>query len=162
MATNNGKSFENKVRDALTELRRTGTYHFIRLYDTTSASQQEQVNYLPEQPGDFVLTFPGAACLIEAKSSEVHSSLRSCVSSHVSTGQAANHRLWQRSGNPSVFLFYDMQSKQVECWDGMVVAVAKSSSKPLPADSQLFVCDVKDMASELSAMAAQWCKSFRG
>jgi len=71
-----------------------------RFYDSRSAG-----SYLPNQPGDFLLVINGQAVLVEIKTSEKHSSLSSCFSSHVSKTQLAHHRLWMRAGAQCWFLF---------------------------------------------------------
>jgi hypothetical protein len=160
---NDGKFFEHKVQLVLNEYKKRSKSFHLRLYDTTSASrkgddsdQEAQLNFLPAQPGDNILLQPGIAVLIECKSSTKHESLRSCVSSMVDPAQAASHRLWQRAGHPSTFLFCDLVNDIVECWNGVTVAMAKAQSKPMKLEDRLFTCKLRDLVTAFDKQLQTW------
>ena len=115
-----GTRFQDDTQDALKALRKTGLLRFIRLYDTKSA----RMKYLPPQAGDFIVSARSRGHLLECKASEVHASLAECVSSHVQPHQAAEARLWARSGNPSWFLFYSQPEQKLEVWEGLRIGEA--------------------------------------
>lgn len=116
-----GAFFEDKVSAALTTIKlETNQGIFLqRFYDTKSAG-----SYLPEQPADFLVGAPTGAYLVEAKASFWKVSLASCLSSAVRSGQAAQAKLWCRSGlnQKSLFLFFCADTEAVEVWDGEHVA----------------------------------------
>jgi len=116
-----GAHLESKIKTALTSLKKESNHGlaFHRFYDTKSAGA-----YLPEQPADFLVGAPMGAFYLEAKASFKKQSLASCLSSAVSGGQAANSKLWCRSGpnQQSLFLFFCAETEVVELWDGLLVA----------------------------------------
>jgi len=144
--TQDGKWFEAKYVDAVAVIGKKVPVSNIRLYDTTSAGGGA---FIPEVDGDFITAFPGGALLVECKSSEKHESLRSCLSANVSTGQAASHRLWHRTGNPCIFLFYTEIGDMVECWHGFTVGTHRAEGKPLPKEGWLFRCKLSEMTELL-------------
>ena len=116
-----GAYFENKVGAALAKIKletNQGVF-FQRFYDTKSAG-----TFLPEQPADFLAAGPTGAYLVECKASFWKESLAACLSNAVSGGQAANAKLWCRSGpnQHSLFLFFCADAGKVEVWDGELVA----------------------------------------
>ena len=117
-----GKRFEKDVQACLDRLKETGMLAYVRLYDTRSAGG----NYIPAQPGDFIVSAGGFGHLIEVKASLEHDSLKTGLSSLVPIEQAASHRLWQKSGSPSWFLFKSMASRKIELWDGEHVGEARA------------------------------------
>lgn len=127
-----GKRFEADIKAALDELQSRFPIYAHRLYDTHSA----RGNFLPSQPGDWIIASPTGGHLLEAKASEIYDSLRSCLSSHVEADQAAAHRLWSRTGQPSWFLFYSERTFNLELWEGLVVGECRARGKVLPREGQ--------------------------
>jgi hypothetical protein len=127
-----GKAFEADVQTQLEVLQRTELLRYIRLYDTHAANA-----YLPESPADFIVGTPLGGILLECKASEEHQSLALCLGT-VKTHQAAAARLWVRTGNPSLFLFYSWQVDVVEAWEGSMVGECRATKKKLPKDGALF------------------------
>lgn len=126
---NLGKWFEQVVQDELDKLRNTRKCTYVRLYDTTSAGG----NYIPEQPGDFIVVpraFSGAI-LLECKASKAHTSLKGCLSSNVKRAQAAQHMIWQSVNQPCWFLFFSETTNTLELWDGGYVAGCRSAGRTL-------------------------------
>ena len=123
-----GTALEQAVRDVFEELSARFKFTYIRLYDRKSA----QGRYIPEQPGDYLAAAKGQCHLVELKASEKHSSLRSCLSDNVSDFQGAAHRLWNRAGSPSCFIFHSVNTFELEIWDGLVVGECKAFGKVLP------------------------------
>lgn len=117
-----GKDFEQKVQDCLKSFERKRRTVTLRLYDTRSAG-----TYLPAQPGDFVCVSYGRAILIEAKSSEKHSSLagkRAPLTSLFDAEQIAKMRLWRRAGANVWVIFQSQETKRIQVWKGHEVAEA--------------------------------------
>jgi len=123
-----GKQFEKDLQGILNLLKTTHHLYYVRLYDTTSARGK----FLPDQPGDFIVSARSRGHLIECKASDKHTSLRGCLSGMVSTQQAAAHQLWVRSGNPAWFLFLDHRNQQLEVWDGGLVGKHRAEGTVLP------------------------------
>lgn len=115
------KQFEEDVQSVLTQMKRRLWLSFVRLYDTKSA----RGNFLPEQPGDFIVAAHGAH-LLECKTSEIWDSLAEgkCLDDNVSSEQAAEHRIWAKAGNPCWFLFYSQPVGCIELWRGADVGEA--------------------------------------
>ena len=129
-----GKDFETDVQASLDSLGKRHRITSVRLYDSKAAR-----NYLPEQPGDFIVASPVGGSLIECKCSEKHRSLASCLHDHVSTQQAAAHRLWARTGQPCWFLFYSHLTDTVEWWEGESVGLARATGEKLDPEEPLVV-----------------------
>jgi len=125
-----GKQFESDFQAILDVLKTKHRMTYVRLYDTTSA----QGKYLPEQPGDYIVSAKGLGYLIECKASNKYRSLKSCLSSAVSTGQAASMRLWHRSQSPCYFIFLDNVGQMIEIWEGNLVGEHRAEGTPLPED----------------------------
>ena len=123
-----GKKFERDFQDILEELSGRFKLSYVRLYDSHAA----RGSYLPPAPGDYIAVTLGKARLIELKASEKHQSLRSCLSDNVDLHQAAAHRLWNRAGGVSHFLFYSIRSNEIELWDGLVVGECRAFGNVLP------------------------------
>ena len=129
-STKFGKKFERDFQDILEELSGRFKLSYLRLYDTTAARGA----YLPESPGDFIIAAAGRGHLVELKSSEEYESLRSCLSDHMSTRQAAGLRLWQRAGCPSWVFFYSLTAGKVELWHGDVAGTCRAKGLRLPKE----------------------------
>lgn len=86
-----------------------------RFPDTKSA----RGNFIQSQPGDFFLLVPGGSLLIECKSTIAHASLLALAwHGVVGKRQIAKHRLWQRAGHPSLYLYGDLVNKTFEWHTG--------------------------------------------
>jgi hypothetical protein len=92
---NDGTKLEGKVQDALKAAR----------------------NLIANQPGDFLMTLPGAAILIECKSTWDGASFWSLLDAT----QLAKHRLWQRAGHPTVFFYGNHRKGEVALYRGDAV-----------------------------------------
>jgi hypothetical protein len=113
MRVNTGKDTEGIVRDSLLMMQEKKKAVFIRLYDTTSAG-----NFLPGQPGDFVLHAGGRGCLLEVKSSIKYASLLDTTLRNVfSLEQIKGARLWSRSGAATLCVFHHVGKNFVEIWE---------------------------------------------
>ncbi len=130
---NIGKWFEGKTDDILKEAKGKKQCTFVRLYDSYAA----QGNMLGNQPGDFIVMADGTGILLECKSSEVHGSLRSCLSANVEDHQGAAHRIWVINGGAALFVFYTGITDEVEFWEGSYVGTCKAAGKPLNKDERL-------------------------
>lgn len=111
-----GKGFEETFRQVLKGMVNTHPLAFVRLYDTRSAGA-----FLPEQPGDFLLTYDKVNFLVECKSSKRYSSLsqgRQPLTSLFSDGQIASMYVWQRAGSRPLILFLPAEGEEVEFWRG--------------------------------------------
>ena len=118
MANSNaiGKKFEKQFEPMMKRIANKEKWFFHRFPDSYSSG-----GLIPAQPGDYMLTMPGAAVLIELKASEKHDSLVNCLSSAVSEAQCGFHRRWELSGHGSMFLFQSMAKAEIEVWDGSCV-----------------------------------------
>lgn len=120
--SNDGKILEGKVRDALVAYVESSPALFHRFYDTTCAG-----SYLPAQPGDFMLLVPAradasaAAILLECKSTDAGCALMGMLTGDVAKRQIAKHRLWHRAGHPSLYIWLDLGTNEVEIYCGRQV-----------------------------------------
>lgn len=123
------KLFEQDVQGLFKARQELEPLVYHRFYDTAAAG-----NFLPAQPGDHLIISRGHAILIETKCSTVRPSLRSCFSNMVKNTQIMKHRLWQRAGATTFFLFRaDLPSgKNHELWDGRGVVKARLGRHLLP------------------------------
>lgn len=119
-------ALENEIEACLKHLQRFYPLAYLRFYDTKSAG-----NALPAQPADFLAAHNGRSLFIEAKFSEVHSSLYSCFSNNVDSQQLASARIWGRAGVGYIILFYSDMTDTVEVWDGLPCAKARENGKRL-------------------------------
>lgn len=124
------KWFEGEVGAKLKEIGTRHPVRALRLQDTAAA----RVQYLPAQAGDYIVACPRGGVLLEVKSSTVHGSLTSGLSSLMEKRQAAEHRLWHRAGQPSLVVFYSSTSEEVEVWDGAYVAPLRAKGGRLSKD----------------------------
>ena len=122
-----GKEFETKVQRAYEKLQATKELVCLRLYDTRSAG-----NYLPAQPGDFIIVYKGVPILLEVKSSEKFDTLsgkRAPLTSLFDAEQVAKMRLWRRAGAYPIVLFQSQVTGWMEVWDGDYVAVCYATPR---------------------------------
>jgi hypothetical protein len=142
-----GAKFEEDVQAVLTNLKNRGLCSWVRLYDSKSA----RGNFIPAQPGDFVIA-AGAAILLECKSSEVHESLAvpKCLRDNVKAAQAAEHRLWHKAGGSAWFIFYSLQALRYELWRGELVGLAYAKRTKLGAPEM--VAGVNELETIILAM----------
>lgn len=156
---NDGSWLEGKVKDMLDTLHRKTPSFYLRLRDTKSASRGSTLHFQASQPGDFIHNYPGISILIEAKSSDKHESLMNCLRTVITkknAHQPAAHRLWQRAGHPSIYLFGNTQTEQIEIWDGIHVAHAWLTREKLRPEQRLVVCTAKDMLTCYTNLIDSW------
>ena len=134
-----GKWFEDKLHPALKSIQSKQKAMCHRFPDTRAAR-----NPLPAQPGDFLLNMAGMAILIEAKCSSVHDNLTSGFSSLWPKGEAAFHRLWHRSGQPSWVIFCHYDTEIVHIWAGEDIAYARATGQKLPRSLRPLVTGTVD------------------
>jgi hypothetical protein len=111
------KWFEKRVGETLKELQSAHRMRAYRLYDSATAR-----TFIPAQPADYFVGCGGRCFLLEVKTSEEHDSLSGNLAGLMSTHQAGELRLWERSGNPSLVVFYSKPARIVEIWGGNHVA----------------------------------------
>ena len=143
MAKDIGKQFEEKIRAALKEIQRKKGIFYHRLKDTTAAR-----NIVGSAPADFLVAMAGQAQLWEAKASEIHGSLTSCLSNMVSDHQVGVHQLWMMNGCTAFFIFYSDLTAQVEVWHSDDVIAARKTGKPIRGHPKAYF-HVDDLAIEL-------------
>lgn len=124
---NDGKYLEERWQEALQEFATGNPSYTLRLYDAHAAR-----GMLPAQPGDFIWTMPGAAVLVECKSTEKGEPLKKLLDKQ----QIAKHRLWHRAGHPSLFVYGDLTTMESHLYDGRdVVSHHLSRAKLIPFSS---------------------------
>jgi len=104
---NDGKLLEKKLQETLKQYTEKIPSFYYRFYDTKSAR-----NFIPSQPGDFFLLIPGGCILLECKSSNIGNSLITLA--HKNKQQIAKHKLWLRSGNPALYVYLDLNTREVQ------------------------------------------------
>jgi hypothetical protein len=120
---NDGKWLEKHIQEALYRWQCEHKSFFHRFYDSKSAG-----GYMPAQPGDFLWLLPEKpAILIEAKSTEKSASLKSLLDS----GQCGKHRLWQRAGHVTAFIYADRAKNLLAWYRGEEVVRAEGKKKPV-------------------------------
>jgi hypothetical protein len=104
---NNGEYLQDKLAAAMKDFTTNHRGYGHRFPDTKSA----QGNFIKAQPGDFFLLVPQGSILIECKSTVSNASLLSLAwHGDVGKRQIAKHKLWQRAGHPSVYLYGNLSS----------------------------------------------------
>jgi hypothetical protein len=127
---NDGAQLQATLQDALKAYCRYHPAFFFRFYDTKSAR-----NLLPAQPGDFFLLTPSTCFLIECKSTVIGEPILSLAyHGEVGKRQVAEHKLWQRAGHRSLYLYHDGAAKRYEWHDG--ANIIKRISRPLWAGNK--------------------------
>ena len=141
LARNNGELLEGKLKLTLKTLQSKTKSFGHRFPDTKTARS----GILPPQPGDYMILVPGNAVLIECKSTNANTNLLSMAhKGEVGLRQIAHHRIWHRSGHPSLYLWMNIKRDIIEWHDGKNV-VEK-------VDKPLFVGTSKDMLESLKTI----------
>lgn len=123
--TNNGTQAQDCVQQSLQYLEQYKRGSFIRLYDSTSSGAAIGGNFIPSNPGDFILLLKSRGILIEVKSSIVHKHLQDCTLRNTFREcQILGSRLWTRADGISLGIFMALPSKVIEVWDMPLVVNA--------------------------------------
>ena len=123
MKHNDGSFLQDKLADALKWYCEYHPAYWHRFPDTKSA----RGNFIKAQPGDFFLLVPGVSILIECKSTQASARLLSLAwHGPVGKGQLGKHRLWLRSGHPSLYLYGDLVTGIFEWHSGNEVLNKKN------------------------------------
>lgn len=109
---NDGTKLESKVQDALKAYCANHLALWYRFPDSKAAR-----NLIVNQPGDFMMTLPGAAILIECKSTWDGATFWSLLDAT----QLAKHRLWMRAGHPTTFFYANLRKGEVVLYRGDAV-----------------------------------------
>lgn len=110
---NDGKWLEKAVQEALKAFQTKTPSFFHRFPDSRAAA-----TWLQAQPGDFLWLLPHTpAILIEVKSTDRSATLKSLLD----PGQCGKHRLWQRSGHLTAFIYGDRATGVLRWYDGKTV-----------------------------------------
>lgn len=146
-----GKEFEVDLAEMMKEAQRKVKIAYARLYDTRSAG-----SYLPEQPGDFIVSLNGKPFLLELKTSLKFGSLgskRAALTELVSDNQVAAARIWSRAGAIPLFLFKEGGSSDIEIWRGEDVAEAYLTPRvPLLPEKLVAVVQIDSLISKLLSL----------
>lgn len=150
---NDGKALENAVREALKAHQETNQSFFYRFYDTTSA----RGNFLPESPGDFMWLLPEGAVLVECKSTEKGADILTMIKgSKTSKAQIPRHRIWHRTGHPSIYIWADLVTREVAIYDGVSVVQAH-----LNKDKELLHCHFRGPLPTVGKMLGKLADNMR-
>ena len=139
-----GKKFETALKNCLYTLQRESGIFIHRFKDSTSAGR-----ILGNSPADFLVAANGHAQIWEAKSSEVRTTLRSCLSSMVDHDQVGHHNLWHANGLKSYFFFYSDLTGLVEIWDGETIVESRKNRRVLNHQDMVCACDINRLTDEL-------------
>lgn len=135
---NDGKWLERMVQDALHDWQCERRSFFHRFPDSHDAR-----GFLPAQPGDFLWLLPDRpAYLLEAKSTEKSATLKSLLD----PGQCGKHRLWQRAGHQTAFIYGDRATGKLAWYRGEDVV------KP-PIKAPLWEGQLRNMADMVRFIA---------
>lgn len=116
MLRNSGKLLEEKVAEVLRLHQAQQSSYFIRLYDATSSGGRGF-----KQPGDFIWLLPDKAVLIECKSTDTNLSFLELLKSKTSKQQIPKHKIWQMSGHPSIYIYLNKLTQDVQVFDAVQV-----------------------------------------
>jgi len=116
---NDGKLLETAMQKALTDYCQTHPVLFHRFYDTHAAR-----NWLPAQPGDFLLVVQGRAILIECKSTITGAHLNKLARGNAA--QIGKHKLWLRAGGLSRYVYLNIQTNELILVDGRNITDKKA------------------------------------
>lgn len=123
---NNGELIQDKLQNVLSNFAAKSPSFDYRFYDTKTARS----GFIPAQPGDFMLLIPNYAILIECKSSNAGVKLITMAhKGNVGKLQIAKHRMWHRSGHPSLYLYLDLKTNLIEWHCGK--KVVKKINEPI-------------------------------
>lgn len=145
-----GKWFEQHLREIFRYLQQETKMHWVRLTDSSDAGSIVQ-----STDGDFIVISDGTPWLVEAKCSESHASLQSCAANMVSKQQAMSHRLWNRAGGESVFVFGSVSADCFELWVGQHVAEQRASGSKL-VDDETYVSHGVLTGVDLCEQLREW------
>jgi hypothetical protein len=107
-----GKLLEKKLSVALKQHCSQYSAWYYRFPDTRAAR-----NLISEQPGDFMFLCGAGATLIECKSTDNGSAFKDLLDKR----QIGKHRLWNRAGQPSLFMYGDDLDESVVIYHGSEV-----------------------------------------
>jgi hypothetical protein len=158
MGKNDGTELQIEIKELFDELIRKKMHvRLIRQYDTKSAG-----TFLPQTPGDFIIQWTGQAILLEAKSSEKYETLSQCPRGYITRGQIASHRLWNRAGGTSLFVFKStaLSVSSYECWDGGRVAWKLNNDDPLDICDDEFITSSSTLLHVLINLTIQEANSY--
>lgn len=127
VSNNDGTALQDILQDSLKQYCELNPSFFYRFPDTKSARGL----YLKSTPSDFLWSAFGYVFLVECKSTRAGTPLIT-MAHHGDVGkrQVAKHRLWHRSGQPSLYLWADLVGERFEWHSGQDV-VSKSKSPVL-------------------------------
>ena len=125
------ENLETEIRAELVSAQETRPLVWHRFVDSKAAG-----NVVARQPADFLACYIGKTVLIEAKFSEAHESLRSCLAGAVKPHQLASARIWTRAGAKYIVLFHSKLSGISEVWDGLYLSECKSKGVKLSLDQR--------------------------
>lgn len=149
---NDGSELQDDLANALKRYCETHGAYWHRFPDTKSA----RGNFLKSQPGDFMFLVGGTSALIECKSSAVKAKLVTLAwHGDVGKRQLGKHRLWLRSGNPSLYLYGDLISKTYE-WHWGSNVIQKVNDPILHGPLK----DLPDSIAAIAALATQYKESL--
>lgn len=147
-----GAWFEDQVQNVLAWMLANTRFVYHRLPDSKSAG-----SLIARQPADFMIGSKHSGfALLEVKASGKHTSLRGCLSSNLSKGQAALISLWDRADQKTLVLFLSVhpifgQYGLLELWHGGHVSEQRKKGKPLdPAVGLIAAAKGDELVSFLS------------
>ena len=125
--SNDGTLLQDKTQEVLDERKQRLPEYYTRYPDSKAARR-----LIHNAPGDFIWNTKAKAVLLECKSTVKSASLLSLAKAE--PAQIGYHKLWLRSGLPSLYLYADYSKGVLEAYCGkqVVEAVASGSRKLLP------------------------------
>lgn len=152
---NDGKWLEKMVEDCLKEYWESNPAYSMRFYDAKAARGR-----FPPQPGDYQLLTEDAATLIECKSTVCSTPLKALLDA----GQVGFHRLWNRAGQPSLFVYADKLTGSWSLWGSAAVIElydAKKKQTKGPEISYFCAWSLEDFSQQFVTGVLDYVTAYR-
>ena len=130
MSTDIGKIFEKQLEKAFNRLKGTHLLGWHKFADSASAGGA----FVQEQPADYLLApppkgeEPAKMLFLEAKASEKHRRLQKAMLRPAQRG--AIHFYGELLGQTYLVLFWDVEGRRLELWDGIEALSDRRGKQP--------------------------------
>lgn len=131
MATDIGKIFEKQLEQVFNRLKETHLLGWHKFADSASSGGA----FVQEQPADYLLApppqgkDPARMLFLEAKASEKHRRLQKAMLRPAQRG--AIHYYGELLGQTYIVLFWDVEGRRLEMWDGAEALSDDRKKQPL-------------------------------
>lgn len=153
MSTDIGKIFEKQLEKVFNRLKGTHLLGWHKFADSASAGGA----FVQEQPADYLLApppqgeEPAKMLFLEAKASEKHRRLQKAMLRPAQRG--AIHFYGELLGQTYIVLFWDVEGRRLELWDGIVALSDRRDKQPMQVWESISVGTKLDIEKVAEALA---------